>query len=379
MNLQRMMGIACAFCMAIPLFAQQYRATLPYRMVGEKMVVEMNINGRLRPLIFDTGGHTALTAEACKALQIEPKDSMKVTDVNNKNNYYKKLHIWSLKTPDDKFNFKNVPALVFDEVQGWDCFGVDGIIGSDLFVNNIVSIDSKAKTITVTSAEVPSAVSLRRMLNFSQAGRMPVVSIQIAPLSNINVLFDTGCPGLLSMIDSDYEKIKDEADVAVSSEGYGEGSIGIAGQAGQASSHRVQIPLFSVGATKFRNITTATSNHPYTLLGVKLLEYGKVTIDYPRCRFYFEPYSLENMVANKSHNFDLTVKDGRLVVATVWSSANGEVSVGDEVIKINGKPVGKYDFCESILSGIPELKGKKQVKLTLRTASGEKVVLYKTE
>ena len=37
----RMIGTVVAFCMAVPVFAQQYKATIPYRMVGEKMIIEM--------------------------------------------------------------------------------------------------------------------------------------------------------------------------------------------------------------------------------------------------------------------------------------------------------------------------------------------------
>ena len=89
---------------------------------------------------------------------------------------------------------------------------------------------------------------------------MPIVSVQIAPVSNINVLFDTGSPSLLSLIESDFEKIKPEASMEVVSEGYGEGSIGVSGQADKSSSsYRVRIPLLSVGATKFRNVTTSTN------------------------------------------------------------------------------------------------------------------------
>ena len=66
---------------------------------------------------------------------------------------------------------------------------------------------------------------------------MPIVSVQIAPVSNINVLFDTGSPSLLSLIESDFEKIKLEASMEVVSEGYGEGSIGVSGQADKASSY----------------------------------------------------------------------------------------------------------------------------------------------
>ena len=81
MKYTRLIGTVIAFCMAVPLFAQQYKATIPYRMVGEKMVIEMKVNGNARPFIFDTGGRTALTTKACQALQITATDSMKVTDV----------------------------------------------------------------------------------------------------------------------------------------------------------------------------------------------------------------------------------------------------------------------------------------------------------
>ena len=47
------------------------------------------------------------------------------------------------------------------------------------------------------------------------------------------------------------------------------------------------------------------------------------------------------------------------------------------MLKIDGKQTGNYDFCESITQGIPELKGKKSVKMTIQTEQGEKVVRYK--
>ena len=159
MKYTRLIGTVIAFCMAVPLFAQQYKATIPYRIVGEKMVIEMKVNGNARPFIFDTGGRTALTTKACQALQITATDSMKVTDVNNVESYYKTTRIENLTTPDDVINFKNAPSLIINEVKGWECFGVDGIIGSDLFASTIVSIDSQTKNIIVTSAGIGNIVS----------------------------------------------------------------------------------------------------------------------------------------------------------------------------------------------------------------------------
>ena len=78
----------------------------------------------------------------------------------------------------------------------------------------------------------------------------------------------------------------------------------------------------------------------------------------------------------RSHDVGLQVKDGDLVVAAVWGAMKDVVEMGDKVIKINGKPVGRYDFCESILNGIPELKAKKKTRLTIQTRLGEKVIVY---
>ena len=79
---------------------------------------------------------------------------------------------------------------------------------------------------------------------------------------------------------------------------------------------------------------------------------------------------------NKSHDVGFLVKDGDLVVGAVWGEIQREIEMGDKVIKINGKPVGKYDFCESIINGIPELKAKKKTKVTVLTRQGEKVIVY---
>lgn len=55
MKYTRITGTVIAFCMAVSLFAQQYKATIPYQMVGGKMVIEMKVNGTARPFIFDRG------------------------------------------------------------------------------------------------------------------------------------------------------------------------------------------------------------------------------------------------------------------------------------------------------------------------------------
>lgn len=321
----------------------------------------------------------ALTGELCDELNIPVVDSVKVTDVNGKEVGLPRVLVSSLLTPDERINFSGVPAMKLSTPSPFECFHADGLIGSDLLKNLIVEIDGKTKTITVTSAEKASTVSLRKMLPFSGKGYMPIITLQAGAGNSLVALFDTGCPSFLSLKDTDYEELSAKSAFEVKSEGVGGGSIGVGGMTESKVAYRVELPLLSVGATKFKNVTAETSTPPYTLLGVKLLEYGKVTIDYSRKRWYFEPYEQEFDMASKHYNVNLQVKDGDLVVATVWTAMKEVVDPGDKVLKINGKPTGKYDFCESIITGIPELKAKKKTKLTILTKEGEKVIVYQKE
>ena len=99
------------FMIIYPVAAQQYKAVLPYRVIGGKMIVDMVMNGTPRSFIFDTGGRTALTGEICEELGLVVVDSLQVTDVNSNVAAYPIVAIESLLTSDEKINFRNVPAM----------------------------------------------------------------------------------------------------------------------------------------------------------------------------------------------------------------------------------------------------------------------------
>ena len=272
MRMRLIFGILL-FLIVVPLSAQQVKSVIPYRMVGGKMIVDMTINGQVRSFIFDTGGQMALTGELCEELNIPVVDSVKVTDVNGKEVGLPRVVVSSLMTPDERINFSGAPARKLSTPSPFECFHADGVSGSDLFKDLIVEIDGKAKTITVTSAEKSSTVSLRKMLPFSGKGFMPIITLQAGAGNSLVVLFDTGCPSFLSLKNTDYENLRSSGAFQVMSQGIGGGSIGVGGMTESKISYRVDLPLLSVGPTKFKQVTAETATPPYTLLGVKLLEY----------------------------------------------------------------------------------------------------------
>lgn len=363
------------FFTVVPTSAQQFRTTIPYRLVEGKMLVDVKVNGLERAFVFDTGGQMTLTETLCEELGLPVGDSVRVADANGQKVALARVVIPELMMPDGQIRFTGVPAMKMTG-EPFECFGAEGLIGSDLLKNFIVEIDGKAKTITISSSSEAVGVSLRKMLPFAVNHFMPVISLQAGAGNGLNVLFDTGFSGFMSLKNSDFVDLKSVGVLEVKSEGVGVGSIGVGGFVESVVSHRVEFPLLSIGSTEFKRVSSITGTPPYTLLGVKLLDYGKVTIDYVRCRFYFEAYKEEIKMNEKHYDVNLRVKDGELVVATVWSAMRGIVEPGDRILKINGQLTGTYDFCDSIIQGIPALKEKKKTKLTVATKDGEKVIVY---
>lgn len=339
------------------------------------MLVDVKVNGLERAFVFDTGGQMTLTETLCEELGLPVGDSVRVADANGQKVALARVVIPELMMPDGQIRFTGVPAMKMTG-EPFECFGAEGLIGSDLLKNFIVEIDGKAKTITISSSSEAVGVSLRKMLPFAVNHFMPVISLQAGAGNGLNVLFDTGFSGFMSLKNSDFVDLKSVGVLEVKSEGVGVGSIGVGGFVESVVSHRVEFPLLSIGSTEFKRVSSITGTPPYTLLGVKLLDYGKVTIDYVRCRFYFEAYKEEIKMNEKHYDVNLRVKDGELVVATVWSAMRGIVEPGDRILKINGQLTGTYDFCDSIIQGIPALKEKKKTKLTVATKDGEKVIVY---
>ena len=147
----------------------------------------------------------------------------------------------------------------------------------------------------------------------------------------LKALFDTGSPQLLSLRAQDYQRIGGRAGVQCLSRSYGESNMGISGQRQEEEAMRVGIPALSVGSVKFESVVTTTAEAPVSLLGTELLTYGRITIDYPRRRLYYEAYRPDetHRPEGRYADVELTVKEGHLVVARVWGEGYEGIAPGD--------------------------------------------------
>ncbi|MCZ4245045.1 aspartyl protease family protein [Pedobacter punctiformis] len=341
------------------------------------MIIEIKLNGKLVPMIFDTGGKNAITSALKTEFGVAVTSSNEILDANSNKKHVDIVKLNQVETPDGKANYKDVPFIVVDN-ELFTCLGVGGLIASDLWQNNTIEIDDQRKEIKIRPGGMASLKDNKQAIPFvADANGAPIFSLKVGKFDQARVLFDSGAPEFLSINSKDYPRLEQQGALYMVRQGKGGGSLGVVGRS-EIIGNRflLQVPELIVGETSFTKFRVSVGNSPESLMGYKALHYGKITIDYINKLFLFVanmPGKIE-IEADLNKNWDLEVReqDNQLIVGTVWEQLEGEVEVGDVVTHVDGKEIKSITFCESITTGIPALKEKGQVVLTVKTKQGTK-------
>ena len=92
-----------------------------------------------------------------------------------------------------------------------------------------------------------------------------------------------------------------------------------------------------------------TTNDAVSRIGSKLLEYGKVTLDYKNKRFHFLPFENINAdeLSERPRAILPTWQNDKLVVGIIWDKAlEPQINLGDEILSIDGVDIQSMDICE---------------------------------
>jgi hypothetical protein len=342
------------------------------------MVIELEVNGERMPLIFDTGGHNSITAQLKEQWGLPSVGTKRVTDSNGTTSEMELVQVGELRVLDSDIAFKGYSFFVVEQ-DFFVCFGgAKGLIGSDLFQDCTIEINSRDQVIKVTRGSRLRSNDRQNAAFSRDIQGIPVISLHIGKSKAIDAIFDTGASRLLTIEQAQVDGLIESGLVHPVHRGRGGMSGGVHGLVERSEQLFLRVPEFYLGKQRFFNFQVSSSDPPLSLLGTEILQYGVVTIDYVRKLFRFDPYGDEPVHDTRTFwNVDLTVKDNKLVVSTVWDHAEGDVAVDDEVTHIDGIAIGSVDFCESITTGIPLLKDKTEVILTLKTPRGIKEVKIK--
>lgn len=358
---------------------KDYYTIFKYELVNEKIIIPVEIEGKSYRFILDTGAPTIISNNLSKQITTTQKDSLNITDANNIIQSLNLVSVPKLKIGGVIFN--DTPALINKDDTNliFDCFKVDGFIGSNLLRNSIIQILPQGQKIIITDDR--KRLNLNRKnstkIEFVDKQSTPYIWVQLKGKKKVKeqLFIDTGMSGVYDMANAHFEIFQENDNFGVKGFGTGIKGSGIFGAEKPDIYYQLTVPELILGNLKFKNITTETTNDRNSRIGAKILEYGSVTLDYIDKRFYFNPFQNDLDLQEKTYGFNPTIINGKLVVGTVWDETlKSQLKHGDQILNVNGIDFTNYNLCDLIIQK-SIFKQAKKLEMTVIDGKGNEKLL----
>lgn len=353
-----------------------YYTVIPYEEVNGKMIVSATIEGKSYRFIFDTGAPMTISKELNDQLNLKILTKNTITDANGKKD---SVFFGSLKKIEmGGLLFENIPTFLTPTKNIiFDCFNVDGFIGSNLLRNSIVQFNDSTKQIIITDEEKklslnPKHSSKLKLTNQSN----PIITVTFRNKRKLKgeILFDTGYNGFLDFPKNSFDLFQKYDLFKVLAKANGSSGLSMFGVPNDAMQYNLLVKEMKMNEVSFVNINTNTGTDNDFKIGSKLMKYGVVTVDYKNKKFYFDPnFVQEKNLSKPQLPFGLKLENDRIVIGFVWDeNIKDRIQVGDRVLKIDDVIVENMNTCDAIAKS-SIFQGKNKFTLTTKNSKGEQV------
>lgn len=315
--------------------------TIHYEYIHDKIIIPVIVNGVKVKYIVDTGGQTGTIREnAVEMKAVSGGASRGVSDLNGMTLAYEEAVLSNVQLSPN-YKLTQMKSMVFPSNGFFRDLGVVGILGSDAFAQAVVTFDAREQIMIINYPYRPDGLKISDgVAIYPGRANHPIVDVDFGGITK-RLLFDTGASGLLILSADDYEVLRDKVENRLIACGTGISGVGIGGfdLKNTMDMKKVSIGKLNFVGKEFSNMESVTCKGS-SLMGVDMLKYGKVVIDYMRNRFYFFPHSFETEDLSgvlKNWNVGILPVKGHFEITAVWDSAKDLVSLGDQVIRVNGK------------------------------------------
>lgn len=269
--------------------------------------------------------------------------------------------------------------LVFDNIPSirgipnfYKCWGVEGVIGSNLLRGSIVFINPSDHIIVLTDQidriPVDPKKGIPLVTNIGPQSD-PKIRIQFSKRSEAVMGFDTGDGSFMRISEEYMDELKKTNVFSVIKKGYGSNQFSLVGAEKNAEKYMLKFPTLNIAGTLFTNVIVATDKKTNPAMGSRLLDYGAVTLDFIHGRFYFNAGKPSNDLDEKQWPFQPTIEGDKLVIGLVWDKGPAEVRPGQQILAIDDKECEHVDLCD-IITGKIVLIGKDSATLSIRDGQG---------
>lgn len=328
--------------------------TIPYELVHNKIIIPVTANGIETKYIVDTGGKTGTTYDVALKMQVTAAGYTRVSDVNGQGQNYQEAYIPHVSIGRN-YQIHSLKTMVLPKDPFFTELGVAGILGGDAFAQSVVTFDSRSQIMVVNYPYRPERLKVTDGLPLlDDTGHHSFITVRQGE-HPLKVLFDTGVEGFLLYSMQDYDRLNGASDIQTANRAHGIVSAGLTGLGSPVEIKKVNIPSIRIMDKEFTDVGSTTSIMSESIIGVDLLKYGKVVIDYMRKRFYFLPFEKEPTRMDGAPalwNVSILPRNERFEVTTIWDSMKETVSFGDQVVNINGTPLKECPMSQSAIEEI---------------------------
>lgn len=352
---------------------ENYFEEIQYEFIKGKIILSVEIGGKSRKFLLDTGAPTAISRNLFEELSPSIITKIPVTDIGGKSDSL--LFVTLEQIALGQTAYTDIPAIVLNENLLLDCFEIEGFIGSNLLRNSIVQFDSKNKILRIGSDidSFSEGLSNQAAIELDRQSS-PILTIQIGKNIKESLIFDSGADEFYTMSERNFKQFRKAKGFEVIAESFGSDTFGLFGQADEEKSKRLLIPDFFVNGVTIHKVWTDTKNEDNSRIGSGLLRYGLFTLDYKNKNSYFELFEKDQNFEDSFWDVSPTFKDNKLVIGYIWSKElEKKIDLGDQIIKIDEMDTENIDVCDILLNSPMETSQK--VTLTVRTKKGETIMI----
>lgn len=377
--------ILLLFSLQPELGAQEQTAftdTIPYTIVEGKMVIPAQVNGITTHFIYDSGGQNIMMIDSAISRGVKATGGASMTsDMNRKINSLRNGQVARVVIGKNHI-LKNMKMMLMGNTKSFSSLGVSGILGGQAFSNAVVSLLPRQRLMVLNYPYRPKNLKRSDALTIrSDEVFHPFIQVPVGQIS-IEALFDTGVEDLMMLSGKDFQVLKQQQSLKPVDSAYGTIYVGVNGVGNPSVMYKLNLPSIKVAEKVFNNVGTITTQMGTSIVGLELLKYGDLTIDYPRNGFYFQPFEAKPSHlsgAPQTWNVDILPIVDHFQISNIWKTAKDLVKLGERVSNINGISLEGLPLSQPLIMKMMQEITQNSAYLMVGPKGKERKVMIKKE
>ncbi|MEM1412048.1 MAG: aspartyl protease family protein [Pseudomonadota bacterium] len=312
---------------------------LPAEILATKWFVEVELGGKPRRFVFDTGSPSMIDRSIVEELGLE------VVATNQGRDGQGVIIETQIVQADMRIGgvtIIKVPMMAADFSASLPTrmFVGDGVLGSDLLPLGAWQLDLEQAMLRFnTERDALPHLENAEQLTLHQFGYpfMPLFDVHFSKDARSMAMFDTGSSALFSISPQDYGGVRQASGIGKTVSGFGSPGGSLGGQAPETELLRMALDSLSIDELVLGQVVTTRRALAPSLIGASLLEHYVVTLDAPSGRAFFTA-AADKPLTTPSFGFSLAL-DGALSIGAVWEgspAAAAGLDAGTVLTAING-------------------------------------------